>query len=99
MAHIMDNPAPGTITLITDDRDFAYLVAIVRMRRYRMVTIVHPNHHSSLQQQASVILDWNSDILLRSDGIGILSHNPSVPTQLTTSSTESDSPMSSEATF
>jgi hypothetical protein len=99
MAHIMDNPAPGTIILITGDRDFAYLVAIVRMRRYRVVTIVPPNHHSSLQQQASVVLDWNSDILLRRDGIGIPSHSPSVPTQSTTSPAESDSPISSKATF
>lgn len=95
----MDNPAPGTIILITGDRDFAYLVAIVRMRRYRVVTIVPPNHHSSLQQQASVVLDWNSDILLRNDGMDIPSHCPSVPTQSTTSPPENDSPMSSEATF
>ena len=63
MAHAMDNSPPSTIILITGDRDFAYLVSILMLRQYHIIVIVPPNHHSSLTYQASVVLDWNTQVL------------------------------------
>ncbi|TFK42910.1 NYN domain-containing protein [Crucibulum laeve] len=63
LAHAIDNPAPSTIILISGDRDFAYAISVLRMRRYRVVLVTLPNAHASLISQASVCLDWNSDIL------------------------------------
>lgn len=59
MAFVIDNPAPATIILITDDRNFVYPVSILRMRRYRVVLISPASLHTSLKQQASTVLDWD----------------------------------------
>jgi len=87
MVNVMDNPAPGTVILITGDRDFAYAISILRMRRYRVVVIVPPNHHSSIRNQASIFLDWDADILSNTnvsiDDIPI--HTPSVPANMSAS--------------
>ncbi|KAH7916025.1 NYN domain-containing protein [Hygrophoropsis aurantiaca] len=61
----IDHPAPATIVLITGDRDYAYAVSTLRLRRYRVVLIVPPAVHSSLQAQASIIVDWSFGILGR----------------------------------
>ncbi|KAG5645015.1 hypothetical protein DXG03_007292 [Asterophora parasitica] len=63
LAHAIDNPAPYTIILISGDRDFAYAVSILRLRRYRVVIISLRGVHTSLKVQSSVFLDWNDDVL------------------------------------
>lgn len=66
LACAIDTPAPATIILISGDRDFAYAVSTLRLRRYRVVVIsageVHV--HSSLKAHASVFLDWHTGVLL-----------------------------------
>ncbi|KAG6891030.1 hypothetical protein C0992_010692 [Termitomyces sp. T32_za158] len=63
LAYAIDNPPPSTIILISGDRDFAYAVSILRLRRYRVVIISLPGVHTSLKTQASIFLDWNNDVL------------------------------------
>ncbi|KAJ6547353.1 limkain-b1-type NYN domain-containing protein, partial [Mycena capillaripes] len=60
LAYAMDHPAPATLILISGDRDFAYAVSILRLRRYEVVVISLPvpGAHISLKSQASVYLDW-----------------------------------------
>lgn len=57
----MDNPAPGTVVLISGERDFAYGVSAMRNRHYRVV-IMAPLHilHDSLRCQASALYDWDA---------------------------------------
>lgn len=99
MAHAMDNPVPGTIVLITGDRDFAYVVSVLRMRRYRIVVIVPPNHHCTIRHHASAVLDWDSDILLKG-GVGLngpVDKSPGSISHPTPTSIENSSPVSSGA--
>ena len=64
MAFIKDNPAPATIILISGDRDFAYLLSTIRWRKYNVVLISNSfMTHESLTAQASVVYDWQSDVL------------------------------------
>ena len=63
LAYAIDNAAPSTIVLISGDRDFAYALSILRLRRYRIVLITHSNAHKSLRAQASISFDWVSEIL------------------------------------
>ncbi|GLB35323.1 putative NYN domain containing protein [Lyophyllum shimeji] len=63
LAYAIDNSAPSTIVLISGDRDFAYAVSILRLRRYRVVIVSLPGVHTSLKVQASLCLDWNNDVL------------------------------------
>jgi hypothetical protein len=62
LAHAIDNPAPSTIVLISGDRDFAYALSILRLRRYRIVLITLSNAHPSLRAQASLCFNWFSDV-------------------------------------
>ena len=59
----MDNSAPSTIILISGDRDFAYALSVLRLRRYRVILVTLPNAHATLTAQASVCFDWVSEIL------------------------------------
>ncbi|KAF8894338.1 NYN domain-containing protein, partial [Gymnopilus junonius] len=59
-AHAIDTPAPSTVVLITGDRDFAYAVSTLRLRRYRVVLLTLSNAHASLTAQASICLDWTT---------------------------------------
>lgn len=64
MAFIKDNSPPATIILISGDRDFAYLLSTLRWRKYKVVLISNSfMTHESLSAQASVVYDWQSDIL------------------------------------
>ncbi|KAJ7273506.1 NYN domain-containing protein [Mycena haematopus] len=65
LAYAMDHPAPVTLILISGDRDFAYAVSVLRLRRYEVVVISPPlpGAHISLKSQASVYLDWNAEVL------------------------------------
>ena len=63
LAYAIDNPAPSTIILLSGDRDFAYAVSILRLRRYRVVIISLAGAHTSLTSQASTYLDWVTDVV------------------------------------
>jgi len=63
LAHAIDNPAPSTVMIITGDRDFAYAISILKLRRYRVVLVTLNNAHPSLTSQASLYFDWNTEIL------------------------------------
>ena len=63
LGHAIDNPAPTTILLVSGDRDFAYAMSVLRLRRYQVVLITLSNAHLSLTSQASVCHDWSFDIL------------------------------------
>ncbi|KAJ3512356.1 hypothetical protein NLJ89_g3567 [Agrocybe chaxingu] len=64
LAHAIDNPPPSTaIILITGDRDFAYALSILRLRRYHVVLLTLANAHPSLTMQASVCYDWVSEVI------------------------------------
>ncbi|KAL5490374.1 hypothetical protein ACEPAI_5207 [Sanghuangporus weigelae] len=57
-AFALDNDTPTTIAIITGDRDFAYAVAVLRLRGYKVV-IISPNAgHASLKMQADALYDW-----------------------------------------
>ncbi|KAG1903930.1 limkain-b1-type NYN domain-containing protein, partial [Suillus fuscotomentosus] len=60
LAFSNDHPPPATIILIAGDRDYAYAVSTLRLRRYNVVLIVPsaPNIPQSLESQASVVVDW-----------------------------------------
>ncbi|KAJ7665110.1 NYN domain-containing protein [Mycena polygramma] len=62
LAYAMDHPAPATLILISGDRDFAYAVSILRLRRYEVV-VISLMGHVSLKSQASACLDWNIDVM------------------------------------
>jgi hypothetical protein len=60
IAYAIDNPPPATIVLITAVQGYSYAVSILRLRRYRVVVIAPPG---TTMTQASVQLDWNSEVL------------------------------------
>jgi NYN domain len=60
IAYAIDNPPPATIILITNQQDYSYAVSILRLRRFRVVVITPPG---TMVAQASVQLDWNSEVL------------------------------------
>ncbi|KAJ7684979.1 hypothetical protein DFH06DRAFT_1157041 [Mycena polygramma] len=68
LAYAMDHPAPATLILISGDRDFAYAVSILRLRKYEVVvmSLPMPGPHISLKSQASVYLDWNVHVMRNS---------------------------------
>ncbi|KAF9050673.1 DUF537-domain-containing protein [Hymenopellis radicata] len=64
--YALENPISSTtIVLITGDRDFAYAVATLRLRQYRVVVISPsiPSPHCSLTFHASVAMDWNATVM------------------------------------
>ena len=63
LAYAIDTPAPSTIVLVSGDRDFAYALSILNLRRYRTVLVTLPNAHTSLTFQASICFDWFKDIV------------------------------------
>ncbi|KAI0637225.1 NYN domain-containing protein [Trametes polyzona] len=65
LTYAIDNPAPATIVLISGDRDFVYAVSVLRLRKYRVVVVAPFAAHGSLKSQASVVLDWEADIMRR----------------------------------
>ena len=78
LAHAIDNPAPSTIVLISGDRDFAYALSILRLRRYHIVLITLSNAHQSLKAQASLCFNWISDVSGTVDPTSVL-HQPTSP--------------------
>jgi len=63
MAHAIDNPVGSTIVLITGDRDFAYALSTLSLRRYQVVLIAGSNARPSLTMQANIRYDWVNDIV------------------------------------
>ncbi|TBU50101.1 NYN domain-containing protein [Dichomitus squalens] len=63
LTYAIDNPAPATIVLISGDRDFVYAVSVLRLRRYRVVLVAPNCAHASLKSQASAVLNWETDIM------------------------------------
>ncbi|KAH7889775.1 NYN domain-containing protein [Phlebopus sp. FC_14] len=66
LAFAVDNPPPATVILITGDRDYAYAMATLRLRKYKVVLIVpqSPHVHVCLESQASVLIDWTSNFMM-----------------------------------
>ncbi|KAJ3991778.1 limkain-b1-type NYN domain-containing protein, partial [Lentinula boryana] len=61
LAFAMDNlssPASTTIMLISGDRDFAYALSTLRLRRYNVVVVAPSNIHASLRAQSSSFFNW-----------------------------------------
>ena len=77
LAYAMDNPAPSTIVLISGDRDFAYALSILRLRRYHIVLITLSNAHPSLKAQASLCFNWISDASGTIDPTSVLQQHTS----------------------
>ena len=77
LAHAVDNPAPSTIVLISGDRDFAYALSVLRLRRYHIVLITLSNAHPSLRAQASLCFNWTSDVLGTVDPTPVLHQHTS----------------------
>ena len=63
LAYAIDNPPKCTMILISGDRDFAYALSVLRLRRYRVVLVTLSNAHASLTSQASLTFDWNRDVI------------------------------------
>lgn len=63
LAFAIDNPAPAVIVLISGDRDFAYTVAVLRLRGYEVIVIAPSSAHATLRAQASRLFDWQRDVI------------------------------------
>lgn len=68
VTYALDKPEPGTIILISGDRDFAYAVSVLRMRKWEVVVIMpQVNGHDSMRYAASVVLDWGTCVTVKSE--------------------------------
>ncbi|PSR88888.1 hypothetical protein PHLCEN_2v5037 [Hermanssonia centrifuga] len=63
LVHAMDHPAPSTVILISGDRDFAYAVSLLRLRKYKIVVIAPSTLHNSLKTQATTAYEWPRSVL------------------------------------
>ncbi|KAJ3842550.1 NYN domain-containing protein [Lentinula raphanica] len=68
LAFAIDNPfnpqaANTTIMLISGDRDFAYALSILQLRKYNVVVVARSTIHASLRAQTSALFDWDEKIL------------------------------------
>lgn len=65
LAFAVDHPTPATVFLITGDRDYAYAVSILKLRKYQVILVVpsSPNTSPSLESQASLVIDWGTAVL------------------------------------
>ncbi|KIJ69488.1 hypothetical protein HYDPIDRAFT_106117 [Hydnomerulius pinastri MD-312] len=65
LAFAVDHSAPATVVLITGDRDYAYAVSTLRLRKYKVVLIVPSSPHipTCLESQASLAIDWSTAVL------------------------------------
>lgn len=61
IAHAWDHPAPQTIVIISGDRDLAYMIGTLRMRKYEVILLSPNGTHTIFANQASVNLDWTAD--------------------------------------
>ncbi|KAJ3842549.1 limkain-b1-type NYN domain-containing protein, partial [Lentinula raphanica] len=66
LAFAMDNPSgPATVTimLISGDRDFAYALSTLQLRKYNIIVVAPSTIHASLRAQTSTFFDWDEKIL------------------------------------
>ena len=65
LAFALDHPTPATIILITGDRDYAYAVSTLKLRKYQVILVVPSSPHisPSLESQASLVIDWGAAVL------------------------------------
>ncbi|KAF8559504.1 DUF537-domain-containing protein [Imleria badia] len=65
LAFALDHPTPATIILITGDRDYAYAVSTLKLRKYHVILVVPSSPHTSpsLESQASLVIDWSAAVL------------------------------------
>lgn len=64
LAFAVDNCAPATFLMITGDRDFSYAASILRLRGYEVIVVLpSTSSHVSLRKQASILFDWQRDVL------------------------------------
>ena len=64
LAFAVDHPSPATIILIAGDRDYAYAVSTLKLRKYQIILVVpSPNTSPSLESQASLVIDWGAAVL------------------------------------
>ena len=61
IAQTLDHPPPRTIVIISGDRDLAYMIGTLRMRKYEVILISPNGTHTNFANQASVNLDWIAD--------------------------------------
>lgn len=61
IAYAWDHPAPRAIVIISGDKDLAYMIGTLRMRKYEVILISPNGTHASITNQASVNLDWTVD--------------------------------------
>lgn len=55
----MENPAPQTIVIVSGDIDFAYPLAKLRQREYKIVLVIPPvGANRVLKMQADIVLEW-----------------------------------------
>jgi hypothetical protein len=55
----VDNPAPQTLILISGDQDYAYPIAKLRLRGYKIIVIVPPGGAAeTLKRQADTVFEW-----------------------------------------
>ncbi|KLO18571.1 hypothetical protein SCHPADRAFT_899591 [Schizopora paradoxa] len=60
----IDNRVPATIIIITGDRDFSYAASILRLRGYEVIVVLpSTSSHVSLRMQASILFEWQRDVL------------------------------------
>jgi hypothetical protein len=63
ITHAWDYSTSHTYVIITGDRDVAYAVAMLRMRKIKVVVISSVTAHPDLTAQASIKLDWDKTVL------------------------------------
>ncbi|KAF7295107.1 NYN domain-containing protein [Mycena indigotica] len=61
LVHAMDHPHT-TFILISGHQEFAYVVSILRLRKFEVV-VISTSAHPSLTSQASISLDWDKHIM------------------------------------
>ena len=61
LAFAVDHSAPATIILVAGDRDYAYAISTLKLRKYRVILVVPSSPHTSpsLESQASLVIDWS----------------------------------------
>ncbi|CAA7267646.1 unnamed protein product [Cyclocybe aegerita] len=63
ICYAWDSRPSSTICVITEDRDLAYAIATLRMRKYRLLLMAPASAHQDLMSQASVQMDWSRSSL------------------------------------
>ncbi|TFK53043.1 hypothetical protein OE88DRAFT_1627373 [Heliocybe sulcata] len=69
LAFALDHPVPATVILISGDCDFAYAVSTLRLRGYEVVIIAPKPASTTIKSVASLVLDWDSDVLGRATNV------------------------------